>query len=134
MKRDWIPTVAGVLQIVSAICALIGVAGLVFASLIIASVPDIQNDPEVPAELIGGLLVAAAGFVLVLGLISLIGGICGIRRSGWGWSIAGSIAAVFLVAPAGILALVLTIVGEKEFIERGPGAGTDAEPVVGRGL
>jgi len=30
--------------------------------------------------------------------------------------------------------LVLTIVGEKEFIERGPGAGTDAEPVVGRGL
>lgn len=119
MNRQWMPVVSGVVEILAAVCASIGTAALVFSSLVINAVPEIENDPEVPLELITGLLVVAAGFVFVFGLVSLIGGICGILRRGWGWTLAGSIAAIFLVAPAGIMALVLTIIGEQEFEGRG---------------
>ena len=118
MNREWIPTVAGVFQIVAAVCALIGSLALVFAALMMEAVPDIQNDPDVPVELIVGLLVGMAGFIFVGGVVSMIGGVAGIRRQGWGWALAGSIAAIFLLPPAGILALVMTIFGEKEFRER----------------
>jgi hypothetical protein len=120
MNREWIPTVAGVFEIVAAVCALIGSLALVFSALMIEAVPDIQDDPDVPVELIVGLLIAVAGFICVAGIVSLVGGIAGIRRQGWGWALAGSIAAVFLLPPAGILALVMTIIGEKEFRERLP--------------
>jgi hypothetical protein len=118
MNRDWIPTVAGIFEIVAAVCALIGAASLLFAALVITSVPDIQNDPDVPVDLISGLLGAIAIFVLVGGVVALVGGIAGVRRQGWGRAVAGAIAAVFLMPPVGILALVMTIVGEKEFRER----------------
>ena len=118
MNREWIPTVAGVLEIVAAVGALIGSSALVFSALMVGSVPDIQNDPEVPVELIVGLLMTLAGFVLVAGLVALAGGVASVRRRGWGWALAGSIAAVFLMPPAGILALVMIIFGEKEFAPR----------------
>ena len=123
MNKDWIPTVAGVLEIVAAVCALIGSGSLVFAALIMSSVPDIQDDPEVPLEAIFGLLIGLAVFVFVAGIVSLVGGIAGVRRRNWGWALAGSIAALFLMPPAGILALVMTIAGEKEFQKRLPVAG-----------
>ena len=118
MNREWIPTVAGVLEIVAAVSALIGGAALVFSGLVVGSVPDIQNDPDVPVDLIIGLLVVLALFVLAAGLVALVGGIAAIRRSGWGRALAGSIAAVFLVPPVGILALVMVIFAEREFVER----------------
>lgn len=118
MNRDWIPTVAGVFEIVAAVCSLIGAASLVFAALVITTVPDIQNDPDVPVDLITGLLGTMAILVLVGGVVALVGGIAGVRRHGWGRAIAGAIAAVFLMPPVGILALVMTIVGEREFRER----------------
>ncbi len=120
MNREWIPTVAGVFQIVAAVCALIASLALVFSALMMEAVPDIQDDPDVPVELIVALLVGIAGFVFFGGIVSMIGGIACIRRQGWGWALAGSIAAVFLLPPAGILALVMTIFGEKEFRERMP--------------
>ena len=118
MDRPWIPTVAGVIEIVAAISGLIGSAMLVFSCLMMGAVPDIQNDPDVPVEMIMGLLAVIAGFVLLGSVISLIGGVSAIRRRGWGRALAGSIAALFILPPAGILALVMTIFGENEFEER----------------
>ena len=85
MNREWMPVVAGVFEIVAAVCAVIGSAALVFSSLMVNTVPDIQDDPEVPLELITILLVGIAIFVFALGLVSLIGGVCGVRRRGWAW-------------------------------------------------
>jgi hypothetical protein len=115
MNREWMPVVAGVFEIVAAVCALVGGGLLLFATALLGAIPEVRNDPEVPIDVISGLLVGIGIFVLLLGLVSFIGGVFGIRRRGWGWTLAGSIAAVFVVAPAGILALVLTLVGEREF-------------------
>lgn len=118
MDKQWIPTVAGVLEIVAGVCALVGALVLFFACGVINWVPDIQGDPDVPVEMITALIGTLGGLVFLGGLICFIGGIAGIRRRGWMWAMAGAIAAVFLMPPAGVFALVLVILGEKEFAER----------------
>jgi hypothetical protein len=120
MDKQWIPTVAGVLEIVAAVCALIGAAAAAFACAIITAIPEIQQEPDFPFPLVTGLLTAMAGGILFFGLVSLIGGIASIRRRGWGWALAGSIAALFIMPPAGIFALVLVILGASEYTDRAP--------------
>jgi hypothetical protein len=120
MDKQWIPTVAGVLEVVAAVCALIGSAGAAFACAIISSVPELQQEPDFPFELVTGLLTAVAAGIFLFGALSLIGGIAAIRRRGWGWALAGSIAALFIMPPAGIFALVLVIIGASEFADHAP--------------
>ena len=97
---------------------------LVFSCAMMNAVPDIQNDPDVPLELISALLGGLAAFVGVLGIVSLWGGICALRRRGWGWAVAGAIASLFTLPPLGVIAVVLTMIGEEEF------AGRRREPAV----
>ena len=127
MDRQWIPTVAGVLEIVAAICALIGSVALVFASCVINVIPDLQHDPDIPVELLTGLLLTLSGLVFVGGLVCLAGGIAALRRRGWFWAVTGAIVALFLMTPAGVFALVLVLLGEREFSDRqsAPDAQTD---------
>lgn len=118
MDKQWIPTVAGVLEIVAGVCAMFGALALFFACAVLNWVPDVQNDPEVPVHLITGLVGSLGAFVFLGGLVCFIGGVAGVRRRGWMWAMAGAIAAVFVMPPAGVFALVLVIIGEKEFAER----------------
>ncbi|MDH3746496.1 MAG: hypothetical protein OES47_15465 [Acidobacteriota bacterium] len=118
MDKRWMPTVVGVLEIISSICAVFGIVALLFACGIMNTVPDIQEDSDVPLEWISGLLVTLAALLAVGGALSLIGGISSIRRRGWGWAVAGGVAAFFLVPPAGLFAVVLAIVAEAEYSDR----------------
>ena len=115
MDKQWIPTVAGVLEIVAAVCGVIGSLVLAFICLVVSTVPEIQNDPNVPIGLINSLFGTLSVLVFLGAMVCLIGGIAAIRRRGWAWAVAGAIAALFLMTPAGVFALVLVIVGEKEF-------------------
>ncbi|MCP4203563.1 MAG: hypothetical protein GY769_16715, partial [bacterium] len=107
MDKQWIPTLAGVLEIVASVCALIGGLVLAFICAVINTVPDIQDDPEVPLELLTAMFGTLSGLVLLGGLVCLVGGIAAIRRRGWAWAVAGAIAALFLATPAGVFALIL---------------------------
>lgn len=118
MDKQWIPTVAGVLEIVAGVCAVLGALAIFFACAVLTWVPDLHEDPEVPVHLITGLVGSLGGLVFLGGVACFIGGVAGIRRRGWLWAMAGAIAAVFLMPPAGVFALVLVILGEKEFAER----------------
>ena len=118
MDKQWIPTVAGVLEIVAAIFALIGSLALVFVSCVINSIPDLQHNPEVPVELLTGLFLTLSGLVFLGGLACLVGGIAALRRRGWFWAVAGAIVALFVMTPAGVFALVLVLLGEREFSDR----------------
>ena len=55
-----------------------------------------------------------AGFVGVLGIIALAGGISSIRRKSFSLSLAGAICALPLV-PLGILAVIFIALGKREF-------------------
>lgn len=126
MDKQWIPTVAGVLEIVSGVCSALGALALVFSGSILHWIPDVQEDSDVPLTMITGLLGGLALLLLLGAVVCIIGGIAGLRRRGWGWAIAGAVAAIFLLPPAGVIALILVIVGEKEFGERVAEVGVDA--------
>lgn len=118
MDKSWMPTVVGVLEIISGICAVFGILALLFACGVINSVPDIRNDPDVPLAWISGLLLTLAGLLTLGAGLSLLGGISSIRRRGWAWAVAGGVAAFFLVPPVGIFAVILAILGEREYGDR----------------
>lgn len=112
------PTVAGVLEIVAAVCALIGALALLFICCVINAIPDLQHDPDVPLELLTGMFAALSTLIFLSGVACLVGGIAALRRRGWFWAVAGAVAALFVAPPAGIFALVLVILGEREFSDR----------------
>ncbi len=118
MDRQWIPTVAGVLEIVAAICALIGALVFIFICGVINAIPELQHNPEVPVELLTGLFLTISVLVFLGGVVCLVGGIAALRRRGWFWAVAGAIVALFVMAPAGVFALVLVLLGEREFSDR----------------
>ncbi len=120
MDKKWIPTVAGVLEIVSGVCAIVGGLFLAFSGAIVNWVPEIREDADVPLGMITGLIVLLAALTLLGGALCLVGGIAGIRRRGWGRAMAGAIASIFVMPPAGIIALILVIAGEHEFGDRAP--------------
>ena len=115
MTKNWMPVAAGVMEIVAGVCAGIGAAAVAFSSAVLHHIPDIQYEEDVPLELIGALLGGLTAILVLFGAAALIGGIFAIRRRGWGWALAGSIAALFVVPPLGVLALILVLVGESEF-------------------
>lgn len=122
MDKQWIPTVAGVLEIVSGVLALIGALAVGFVCGVINAIPDVANDPDVPIEMLTALFATLALLIFAIGVVCFIGGIAGIRRRGWTRAMAGAIAALFVAPPAGIFALILVIVGEPEFSDRAPGS------------
>jgi len=52
---------------------------------------------------------------VMLGIISLLGGIYALKRNLWGLALAGSIFAFFYLPPLGMPAIVLTALSKKEF-------------------
>lgn len=118
MKKDWMPVVAGVLEIVAGVCAFIGTAAVIFAVALINYLPEVQEE-DVPVELLTGFLVCIGIGLAILGLVGVIGGIFAVRRRGFGWAMAGSIAALFTATPLGVIALILVLVAEREFGGRG---------------
>lgn len=118
----WMPTASGVLNIVSGGTSLLN--SLVVCAVIIVARVDISFF-DFKGEF--GLLVAiftiyfAYGAVtLILGIISIVGGILTLKRRSWGWALAGSICS--LPSIAGIIALVFTIMGKSEFSGQGNNA------------
>ncbi len=118
MDKQWIPTVAGVLEILSGVSSALGAFFLAFSGAFLNWIPDVKNDPDVPLGVVTTLVGALAVLLFVGALICFVGGVAGLRRRGWGWAIAGAVASIFLLPPAGVIALILVIVGEKEFADR----------------
>jgi hypothetical protein len=54
-------------------------------------------------------------FALVAGVLSITGGIFGLKRKKWAIALAGAISAALLFFPIGIIATVLTSMGHLEF-------------------
>ena len=122
MDRSWIPTVAGILDIVSGVASLFGFVGLTFATLVLHHVK--QPDEDFPFYAVEILLGCFAFLVLVAAILCFAGGVSAIQRRSWGWAVAGSAAAAFMLPPAGIAAIILTVIGEKEIRGEGPPPGS----------
>jgi hypothetical protein len=117
-------TVGGVLSIVSgAFGILSGLAMIVFALIFswLVSFTDsyTYNSGVMTAEELGNIMGVIygviGGFVLIIGIMALIGGIFAVRRKVWGLALAGAIASVMTFFPVGVVAVVFTSMAKPEF-------------------
>ncbi len=104
MERTWKPTTAGIL------CIIAGVIGLLSGMTIsiIGSIAGIH----IAVPWIGAIGIP----FIVLGILSLVGGIYALKRRVWGLALTGSICALvsgYLVL--GILAIIFVSMGKDEF-------------------
>jgi len=103
-ERTWKPTTAGILCIVAGTIAVI--SGIVVAVL-----------GGIGGAFIGmGWLSAVGAPLIILGTVTIVGGIYALKRRIWGLALAGSICA--LLGPwalLGILAIIFVSLGKVEF-------------------
>jgi hypothetical protein len=120
VHRTWKPMVAGILSIIVGSLDLLGVFGVIIAAIAINTTSYWRGliESEVYPLTIGfvvGALIATAVYLLIIGLLSLLGGISAIQRKRWGLALAGSIAAIFSSSILGILSLIFTAMSKDEF-------------------
>lgn len=123
MDKSWLPTVAGVLDIIAGVFALVSCMAISFGGYIVGSAPDADQFP-LPA-VVALLSTLSFGF-LIIGLLAIIGGIFALRGTRWGWALAGSIAATLAFPPLGIPAIVLTVLAEGELRRTGTSSSGNA--------
>ena len=128
MDRSWMPTVAGILNIIAGVLALLGTLALIFFGAVLLAVPEMADEPdaELPLALVAGLIWALVVLCFVAALLSIIGGIVALRRTGWAWPLTGAITALFTAMPLGVFALIFVVLSEKELRGEPPAIPADS--------
>ncbi len=109
--------VAGVLNLVSGVSALIG--GFVLALLglvgvgVLGAVPD--HDAQAFAFLPALVFFPMAIFVLIVGALAVAGGIAAVQQKRWWLALIGTVASIFSCVFLGIPAIIFLVLGEPEF-------------------
>ena len=120
VKKTWMPTVAGILDIISGVCGLLVTIFLILGISILSGVVGIFGIGIIPS-FVAGLLWVITIPLAIVSILALLGGIYALQRRKWGWVLAGSIAAVFAstpilrALPIGIAAIILAAISKKEF-------------------
>ena len=120
-QRTWKPTATGILSIVNGSFCLLGFLGVIIAIIVLSASSYWQDliNPEIYPMTIGFLViisVIAAIFLLIIGLLALLGGISALQRKRWGLALAGSIVGIFCnSAILGILSLIFLAMSKDEF-------------------
>jgi len=107
-KKTWMPTAAGILDIVAGSFGLICSFAFIFAGGILRMVPDVP-------PFMWPIFIGMAGPFAIIGILAIVGGIYSLRRKIWGLALAGSIAAFFPSWPLGVAAIVFTALSKNEF-------------------
>jgi len=122
MEKTWKPVVAGILNIVAGALNIFGFFGVIIAMFFIPVSMNIGPGPapEFGRWLIPGviesILLIAAIFLLVVGILPLIGGIYALHRKKWGLALAGSIIAILGTTTLfGIAATIFLALAKDEF-------------------
>lgn len=108
MNRTWMPTVAGILDIIS------GSVGIVWSCIMMVGGMAMRCMPRMPVML-PPLVMGMALPLLALAILAIIGGVYALQRKNWGLALAASIAAFFPSWVLGIPAIVLVSLSRDEF-------------------
>jgi hypothetical protein len=108
-QKTAMPTVVGIFNIIVGAFCLLGVLALIVAAAV--AMPFVRDFTLLPAFVI--TLIAIP--VLVIGVLSVVGGMYALQRRNWGWVLAGSIASALVSHLFGIVAIVLTALSKNEF-------------------
>ncbi|MFC2024288.1 hypothetical protein ACFLTJ_01735 [Chloroflexota bacterium] len=110
--KTWKPTVGGILSIIAGIFA-------IGSSLAILPTGPASLGPfwGIPwnQEFLSTFALGFGISRIILGVISIVGGIYAMRRHYWWLALGGSILAIPIIPPLGILAIIFVSLGRKEF-------------------
>ncbi len=116
MEKTWKSTTAGILTIIAGAFNLI--AGITVACLGAACLSGLTGYMGMMG--MTGWWFGTIGIpLIIIGIVSVVGGSFAIRRKAWGLALAGAICAVFPppVAVLGILSIIFVSLGKSEFTE-----------------
>ncbi|MBN1191616.1 MAG: hypothetical protein JXA46_17825 [Dehalococcoidales bacterium] len=120
MDTKWMPTVAGILNIVVGSLSLVG--GILSAFLIGAFFSDSYD--HYSGQGLSALMVWMVIFtpLFIISLLALAGGIFSLLKKTWGMALAGSIAASLTLwaCPLGIISIVFVAISRYEFDRNKP--------------
>src|SRR4030042_630126 len=106
-KETWMPTTAGILDIVAGSFVLLGgITLLIFGTIGSSIIPYFV--PQVPPVMAAVIFSSIAVPLILIAILAIVGGVYALQRKIWGLALAGSIAAFF--SPAwvlGVAAIVL---------------------------
>jgi len=107
-KKTWMPTVAGILDIVAGGLSLSVLFVFAIGPMIIMplNAGTFSLNWSLFLMIIPGLAIEA---------LAIVGGIFAIQRRKWRWALAGSIVAAMIPPPLGIAAIVCIVLSKNEF-------------------
>jgi hypothetical protein len=117
-------TVGGILSIVSGAFGILSGLAVIFFTFVfswLVSNGDVYTfssgelSTKELVDFIGIIYGVMGGFLLLVGILALIGGIFAVRRKVWGLALAGAIASVMTFFPVGIVAIIFTSMAKPEF-------------------
>ena len=122
VQKTWKPIVAGILNIVGGALRILGAFVLLIGVMFFIPVAVTGGPgpvPDMPNCMIPGVLstvlIIGMVFLLIVGIIPIIGGIYALQRKKWGLALAGSIVAIFGSSIMGILATIFIAMAKDEF-------------------
>ena len=116
MERSWMPTTSGILSIIcGAINVITGFIVMIGGSFYSAFMPMMNGIGSVGVG--WGIFAAFLGiFIIILGAVSIVGGIYALRRRLWGLALAGAITSVFSWTwILGIASIVIIAMARDQF-------------------
>lgn len=113
MERSWMPTVAGVLCIITGCIALLGFLLMATFGLFFFDADHVDLD-EFPLAFMQMVFAIGSLGSLFLGGVAIFGGVSALQRRRWGWSLAAAIATTLICPPLGVAAIILVVLAESE--------------------
>jgi hypothetical protein len=114
MNRLWMPVVAGILDIISGFMGLIAGIFLILGPQFIGTLskmPGFGMRPPLPEVLYPWVGIA----VIIIGILSIVGGVYALRVKNWAMALTGSICATLCGRLLGVPALVFTVLSKNDF-------------------
>ena len=121
-RKTWKPIVAGILNIVGGAFRILGAIALLvgimyFMPVAVTSgpgpVPDMPN--WMIPNVLSTILVIGLVFLVIVGILPIIGGIYALQRKKWVLALVGSIVAILGSSVMGILATIFVAMSKDEF-------------------
>ncbi len=113
MEKTSKPTTAGILNIITGALGIIGAISAFIGFGVVSGAIGIPTG-YIPG-FVPGIVLGTAIFILIIAVLALVGGVFAVQRKQWGWTLAGSIAAILVFLPLGIASTVLAAQSKNEF-------------------
>lgn len=121
MKKTWKPVVSGVLAIIAGGMGIGGGISIIVFGMSLVDMPGLYDeiaDIIQRASFLGMPISVASGLgaiPLAFGIVAIIGGSFALRRMKWGMALAGSVLAIPIGIPLGIISTVFLANSKNEF-------------------